>query len=164
MRRLAAALDPLGLGVAGGGWDRPGDAAALRAAIRTPIASLEAVYGRSGLLPYLEARAMDVAVIDPMWIGFGESVRMAGAAEPFGVMNVASHLFSGELATAMAANFCAMVPNLRIMEVDLDRVAWHESMLKGSVEIREGHALVPGGVGWGVQPDELGVALHLVAP
>ncbi|MDB5857890.1 MAG: enolase, partial [Ramlibacter sp.] len=121
VRRLAAALDPLGLEWLEVDGIDPATLAALRAGIATPIASLEAVYGRAGLLPYLEARAVDVAIIDPMWNGFGESVRMAALAEAFGV-NVASHLFSGALATAMSAHFCAVVPNLRIMEVDLDRV------------------------------------------
>jgi L-alanine-DL-glutamate epimerase-like enolase superfamily enzyme len=159
VRRLAAALDSLGLEWLEVDGIDPASLAALRAKIRTPIASLEAVYGRGGLLPYLEARAVDVAIIDPMWNGFGESVRMAALAEAFGV-NVASHLFSGALATAMSAHFCAVVPNLRIMEVDLDRVSWHERLFQGSVEIHDGHAAVPEGAGWGVAPNEAALSLH----
>ncbi|NML46181.1 mandelate racemase/muconate lactonizing enzyme family protein [Ramlibacter sp. G-1-2-2] len=159
VRRLAAALDPLGLEWLEVDGIDPPTLAALRASISTPIASLEAVYGRAGLLPYLEARAVDVAIIDPMWNGLGESVRMAMLADAFNV-NVASHLFSGGLATAMAAHFCAVVPNLRIMEVDLDRVPWHDSLFQGKVEIREGCAVVPEGPGWGVVPDEEGMRLH----
>ena len=46
----------------------------------------------------------DVAIVDPMWNGFGESIRMATLADAYHV-NVASHLFSGPLATAMCAHF-----------------------------------------------------------
>jgi L-alanine-DL-glutamate epimerase-like enolase superfamily enzyme len=159
VRRLAAILDPLGLEWLEMDGIDPLTLASLRSSIATPIASLEAVYGRAGMLPYLEARAVDVAIIDPMWNGFGESVRMAGLAEAFGV-NVASHLFSGGLATAIAAQFCAVVPNLRVMEVDLDRVAWYDSLYQGGVSIRDGYARVPDGVGWGVEPDEAALALH----
>lgn len=159
VRRLAAALDPLRLEWLEVDGIDAATLAALRAGIRTPVASLEAVYGRAGLLPWLEARAVDVAVIDPMWNGLGESVRMAALAEAFNV-NVASHLFSGALATAMSAHFCAVVPNLRIMEVDLDRVPWHDALFRGRVEIREGCALVPEGPGWGVAPDEDALRLH----
>jgi galactonate dehydratase len=159
VRRIAQALEPLGLEWLELDGIDPVALAALRAGTRTPIASLEAVYGRGGLLPYLEARAVDVAVIDPMWNGLGESVRMAALAEAFGV-NVASHLFSGALATAMSAHFCAVVPNLRIMEVDLDRAPWQDSLFKGAVEIRDGFAAVPESPGWGVQPDEAALALH----
>ena len=157
--RLAAALAPAGLEwLEVDGVDAP-TLAALRARVAVPIASLESIHGRAGLLPYLEARAVDVAIIDPMWNGLGESVRMAALAESFGV-NVASHLFSGALATAMSAHFCAVVPNLRVMELDLDRVPWHDTLFKGRVEVAGGCALVPDGPGWGVEPDEEALLRH----
>ena len=157
--RLAAALEPAGLEwLEVDGLD-PLALAALRSRVRVPIASLETVHGRQGLLPYLEARSVDVAIVDPMWNGFGESVRMAALAETFGV-NVASHLFSGALATAMSAHFCAVVPNLRVMELDLDRVPWHDALFKGRVEVADGSALLPDGPGWGVEPDEQGLLRH----
>lgn len=159
LRRLAAALDPLALQwLEVDGLDAA-TLASLRAHIRTPIASLETVHGRAALLPYLEARALDVAVIDPMWNGLGESVRMAAVADAFGV-NVASHLFSGTLAAAMCAHFCAVVPNLRVMELDFDRAPWHDELFSGGLAVADGHALVPEGPGWGVAPDEDGLRRH----
>lgn len=131
----------------------PQDLAALRERARSPIASLEAVYGAPALLPYLRARAVDVAIVDPMWNGFSESVRMAALADAHHA-NVASHLFSGALATAMGAHFCAAIPNLRVMEVDADRAPALAGVFEREVEIRAGHARVPDGPGWGVVPDE----------
>lgn len=163
VRRLAAALDPLGLAwIEVDGID-PRTLATLRSAIATPVASLETVHGRAAMLPFLEARAVDVAIVDPMWNGLGESVRMAALAEAFGV-NVASHLFSGALATAISAHFCAVVPNLRIMELDLDRAPWHDALFVGGVALEDGHAVVPDGPGWGVVPDEAALARHPPAP
>ncbi len=53
-------------------------------------------------------------------------MKIAAAAEAHEV-NVACHNFYGHLCTMMNAHFCAAVPNLRIMEVDIDRIAWdHE--------------------------------------
>lgn len=157
--RLAKALEPLGLEWLEIDGVDPQTLAALRARTSTPIASLEAVYGRAALLPYLEARSLDVVIVDPMWNGLGESIRMAALAESFG-LNVASHLFSGTLATAISAHFCAVIPNLRIMEIDVDRVPWHDALFKGRVEISGGCAQVPDGPGWGVEPDEEALRRH----
>ena len=53
-------------------------------------------------------------------------MKIAAAAEAYEV-NVAPHNFYGHLCTMMNAHFCAAVPNLRIMETDIDRLAWdHE--------------------------------------
>ena len=40
-----------------------------------PIASLESLMGRRAILPFLEAGAVDVCIIDPLWNGVAESVR-----------------------------------------------------------------------------------------
>lgn len=125
----------------------------VRAHSRVPIASLEAAYGRAAILPYLQARAVDVVIIDPMWNGLGESLRMAALADTFQV-NVASHLYTGTLATAMCAQFCAAVPNLRIMELDVDRAPGLTELFIGDVAVVDGHVQVPQGPGWGVVPDE----------
>src|SRR5204862_4106145 len=64
--------------------------ALIRASTTTPIASLETILGRRALLPYLDARCTDVAIIDPQYNGLVESVRMASLADAYEV-NCASH-------------------------------------------------------------------------
>ena len=91
-----------------------------------PISSCETLLGLREFLPYFTEQAMDVAIIDTPWNGVWQSMKIAAAAEHFEV-NVAPHNFYGHLCTMMNAHFCAAVPNLRIMETDIDRLAWdHE--------------------------------------
>lgn len=68
----------------------------------TPIGSLEQIMGARGMRAFLDAQAVDVAIIDPQWNGLFEAVKMA----------------------RLAAHYCAVIPNLRIMEHEGDAVPW----------------------------------------
>src|SRR5713101_2169302 len=85
-----------------------------------PVASCECLFGRRDYRPFFEQGALDVAIIDTPWNGVAESLKIAAMADAYEI-NVAPHNFYGHLATMMNAHFCAVVPNLRIMEIDLDR-------------------------------------------
>jgi galactonate dehydratase len=50
-----------------------------------PIASLESLLGRRAILPFLQAEAVDVCIIDPLWNGLEESVKMAALCDTFEV-------------------------------------------------------------------------------
>ena len=153
VRRIAQALEPLRLA-----WletDLP-DAtalAAIRQSTRTPIASLETVLHRRGALPYLAAQAVDYAIIDVMWAGMGESVRLAALAGAHEV-NINSHVFSSPLAAAMGAQLCAMVPNFHLMELDVDVPAGVAELFHQQLQVEDGALLLPDGPGWGIEPDE----------
>jgi galactonate dehydratase len=54
----------------------------------------------------------------------------------------------------MNAHFCAAVPNLRIMEVDIDRIAWDHELFTHTPEYEDGHLIVPNRPGWGTEPVE----------
>src|ERR1700759_5188963 len=91
-----------------------------------PISSCETLLGLREFKPYFREQAMDVAIIDTPWNGVWQSMKIAAAAEAYEV-NVAPHNFYGHLCSMMNAHFSAAVPNLRIMEIDIDRLAWdHE--------------------------------------
>ena len=75
-------------------------------------------------------------------------------------VNVAPHNFYGHLATMMNAHFCAVVPNLRIMEIDLDTVPWYHDLVTVKPEIKDGHLLLPTGPGWGTEVNEEAVRAH----
>ena len=85
---------------------------------------------------------MDVAIIDTPWNGVWQSMKIAAAAEHFEV-NVAPHNFYGHLCTMMNAHFSAAVPNLRIMETDIDRLAWDQELFTHVPEIVDGHLIIP---------------------
>ena len=64
---------------------------------------------------------MDVAIVDCLWNGVGESVKIAALCDLFEV-NCAAHNYHGWLGTAISAHFCAAIPNFKVLEVDVDDV------------------------------------------
>jgi L-alanine-DL-glutamate epimerase-like enolase superfamily enzyme len=124
-----------------------------------PIASCETLLGLREFLPYFRAQAMDVAIIDTPWNGVWQSMKIANAAEAYEV-NVAPHNFYGHLATMMNAHFAAAVSNLRIMEIDIDRLPWDDELFTYVPEIADGALAVPDRPGWGTEPKETALRAH----
>ena len=133
----------------------------LRSHSRHPISSCETLIGLREFLPFFREQAMDVAIIDTPWNGVWQSLKIAAAAEAHDV-NVAPHNFYGHLCTMMNAHFSAVVPNLRIMETDVDRIAWDHELFTHVPEIENGHLVMPDGPGWGTEPNEEGIKAHPV--
>ena len=115
-----------------------------------PISSCETLLGLRAFMPYFREQAMDVAIIDTPWNGVWQSMKIAAAADAHEV-NVAPHNFYGHLCTMMNAHFAAAVPNLRIMETDIDRIADPATSLPHMLpsESAFGEALAALGVGAG---------------
>ncbi len=118
-----------------------------------PISSCETLLGLREFLPYFRAQSMDVAIVDAVWNGVWQSMKIAAAAEAFEV-NVAPHNFYGHLCTMMNAHFAAAVPNLRIMEIDIDRLPWDHELFTALPPIEDGHLVIPDTPGWGTEPNE----------
>ncbi len=154
VRRIAQSLESVRLMWLETDLPDPAALAAIRQSTATPIASLEAVLQRRGALPYLAAQAVDYAIVDVMWAGMGEAVRLAALAGAFDV-SINSHVFSSPLATAMAAHLCAVTPNFHLMELDVDVPASVSGLFQQQLQIANGHLLVPAGPGWGIVPDEV---------
>ncbi len=102
---------------------------------------------------------MDVAIIDAVWNGIWQSMKIAATAEAHQV-NVAPHNYYGHLATMMNAHLCAAVPNLRIMETDIDRLPWDAELFTTVPDIRDGYLHLPDTPGWGTEPDEAALAKY----
>ena len=117
------------------------------------------MFGRRGFRPFLEAQAVDVAIVDIPWNGLNESLKIAAMAEAYEV-NVAPHNFYGHLSTLMSAHFCAAVPNLRVMEIDIDDVPWKDDLVTVPPVIEDGHLIVPTGPGWGADINEDAIRAH----
>ncbi len=124
-----------------------------------PISSCETLLGLREFLPYFREQAMDVAIVDTPWNGVWQSMKIANAADALEV-NVAPHNFYGHLCTMMSAHFSAAVPNLRIMETDIDRIAWDEELFTYVPEFVDGHLVLPDRPGWGTEPNEEAVRAH----
>src|SRR6185503_3138532 len=119
----------------------------IRSRANIPVASCECLFGRRDYRPYFEAQSVDVAIIDTPWNGVAESVKIAAMADAYEV-NVAPHNFYGHLATLMNAHFCAVVPNLRIMEIDPDVVPWYDELVTHTPDIKDGHLTLSSRPGW----------------
>ena len=50
-----------------------------------PIASLESLYGRQQFKPFLDAGAVDVAIVDILWNGCWESLKIAAMCDAYEV-------------------------------------------------------------------------------
>ena len=124
-----------------------------------PISSCETLLGLREFMPYFREQAMDVAIVDTPWNGVWQSMKIAAAAEAHEV-NVAPHNFYGHLCTMMNAHFSAAVPNLRIMETDIDRIAWDHELFDHIPEFVDGHLVMPDRPGWGIVPNEEAIRAH----
>lgn len=122
--------------------------AKLREGCRVPIASGESLYGRREFKPYFDNYAMDVAVVDVIWNGFLESYKIAAVAETY-ELNVAPHNFYGYLADHISAQFAAVIPNFRILEIEVDDIPWRDEFFTHTPEINNGEFIVPDRPGWG---------------
>ncbi|MPZ29413.1 MAG: mandelate racemase/muconate lactonizing enzyme family protein [Rhodospirillales bacterium] len=124
-----------------------------------PISSCETLLGIRDFLPYFREQSMDVAIIDTPWNGVWQSMKIANLAEAHEV-NVAPHNFYGHLCTMMNAHFAASVPNLRIMETDIDRLEWDHELFTHVPEFEDGHLIMPSRPGWGIEPVEEAIKAH----
>jgi galactonate dehydratase len=157
--RIAKAVEPVNMT-----WlemdthDAP-SLALIRRSSSTPIASCETLCERRDFKPFFENYAMDVAIIDVIWNGYLESLKIAAMADVY-EMNVAPHNFYGHLSSVISAHFCAAVPNLRIMETDVDAVPWRDELVDIPPVIENGEFILPTRPGWGVEVNEAAVRAH----
>ena len=124
-----------------------------------PIASCETLLGLREFMPYFREQAMDVAIVDTPWNGVWQSMKIANLAEAQEV-NIAPHNFYGHLCTMMNAHFAAAVPNLRIMETDIDRLEWDHELFSHVPEYVNGELVMPQRPGWGTEPVEEAIRAH----
>jgi L-alanine-DL-glutamate epimerase-like enolase superfamily enzyme len=139
-------------------WD-PQALALVRSKAPCPIASSESVSGRRSYRPFLQAYASDVVIVDVLWNGLLESVKIAAMAEAYEV-NVAPHNYYGHLATAISAHFCAVTPNFRVLEVDVDSAAWRDELFNHTPTIENGDLVLSNAPGWGVEVNEATLRAH----
>ncbi len=131
----------------------------VRRASPHPVSSCETLLTAEAFLPYLRLDAVDVVIIDAIWNGMWQSMKIAAVAAAH-QRNVAPHNYYGHLATLMNAHLAAAIPNLRIMETDIDRVPWDDELFTRTPDIRNGELYLPDAPGWGCEPDEAALARH----
>ena len=126
----------------------------------TKICTGENLYYMREYLPYFECRAADVFMIDVPWNGFAPSKKIGDLANVF-QLNVAPHNYYSHLATHMSASLCGVLPNVRIMEIDIDDVPWKDDLTTHVPDITDGCMKIPTRPGWGTELNEEVAKAHL---
>ena len=88
-----------------------------------------------------------------MRIGFSQSKKIGDLAEVY-QHNVAPHNYNSHLSSFICASLCATLPNVRIMEIDINDVPWKDEMTTAVPEIIDGFMTIPTGPSWGAEVNE----------
>ncbi|MDE2800109.1 MAG: mandelate racemase/muconate lactonizing enzyme family protein [Gemmatimonadota bacterium] len=131
----------------------------IKDATSTKICTGENLFYMREFIPYFQARSADVFMIDVPWNGFAQSKKVGDLAEAY-QLNVAPHNYYSHLSTCISASLCAVLPNVRIMEIDVDDVPWREDMVTNLPEIENGYLTIPSGPGWGTEMVEEVLKAH----
>lgn len=158
--RIAKALEPLDLLWLEIDMYDPEATLQVKQGTTTKICTGENLYYMRDYLPYFTRHAADVFMIDIPWNGFTQAKKIGDLAETF-QLNIAPHNFYSHLATFIGASLCAVLPNVRIMEVDVDDVPWKDELVTQLPPIVDGHMLTPPGPGWGTSLNEEVARAHL---
>jgi L-alanine-DL-glutamate epimerase-like enolase superfamily enzyme len=119
----------------------------------TKICTGENLYYMRDYLPYFQMHAADMFMIDVPWNGFSQSKKVGDLAEVF-QHNVAPHNYYSHLSSYISATMCATLPNVRIMEIDIDDVPWKDELVTKVPEVVDGYMTVPTAPGWGADINE----------
>jgi len=125
----------------------------IKDATTTKICTGENLFHPREYLPYFNQRAADVFMVDVPWNGFSQSKKIGNLAEIY-QFNVAPHNYYSHLASYISASLCGVLPNVRIMEIDIDDVPWKDDLVTNQPEIVDGYLTVPQGLGWGTDLNE----------
>jgi L-alanine-DL-glutamate epimerase-like enolase superfamily enzyme len=139
-------------------WD-PKALLELRQSTRNTIASCEGLITTRQYRPYLELRAPNVAIVDVPWNGFGQSHKIGSMADAFEI-HIAPHNHYSHLANLHSLNLCAVLPNVRVMEIDIDDVPWKQELVTNPPLIKDGYIHLPTAPGWGSEVNEEVVRAH----
>jgi len=139
-------------------WD-PEVLLEVKHAIPQALASGESLVSTRQYHRFLTTHAMDTAIIDVPWNGFGQSVAIGQMADTF-ERTTAPHNYYSHLADLHSVHLCAALPNVRIMEIDIDDVPWKRDLVTVPPVIESGSIVVPTTPGWGADIDETVLRAH----
>jgi galactonate dehydratase len=158
-RRVAKAVEPFNLMWLEVDILDPQALALVRRSTSTPIASLESIHGQRDYRPYFENYSVDTALVDGLWNGLWESVRIATLADVYEV-DITPHNWTGDLGNLINAHLAASVPNFRMMECEIDDIPWKGDFLINPPVIKDGELRLPTGPGWGTEINEEAIREH----
>jgi galactonate dehydratase len=126
----------------------------VRRRIRQPLAGGELLFGADGFASLIRSRAVEVIMPDVKHCGgLLELLHIAEAAEEQGV-HVAPHNPSGPVSTAASIQACAVLKNLRSLELQWGEVDWRGNVLRPPEVFENGSIRVPDSPGFGIELNE----------
>lgn len=131
----------------------------IKQSTNTKICTGENLYYMKEYLPYFQQHAADVFMVDVPWNGFSQSKKVGDLAEVF-QLNVAPHNYYSHMSTFISASLCAVLSNVRIMEMDVDDVPWKDDLVTERPEIIDGYMTIPTRPGWGTDLNEKELVKH----
>ena len=147
-KRIAKVLEPYNLHWLEFDSPDPDAVREVKESTSTRICTGETLIHMKEYLPFFERKAADVYMIDVPWNGIAQGKKVGDLAATF-QSNVAPHNHYSHLSTFMSASLCASLPNVRIMEIDVDDVPWKDDLVTHKPEIANGYIATPKGPGWG---------------
>jgi galactonate dehydratase len=114
----------------------------IRQSTRTTICTGESLFGTHGYKPYLQQHAQDIIMPDLAWNGITMGKKLADMAHAYDVL-FAPHNCHSPLATLVAAQVCATVPNFYIQEIDVDDAPWRDDIMTHPFVIEDGYLKLP---------------------
>ena len=139
-------------------WDAPA-LLQIKESIPHSLASCESLVSTRQYRPFLELHAADTVIIDVPWNGFGQAYAIGQMADAY-ELTVAPHNYYSHLADLHSVHLCAVLPNVRIMEIDIDDVPWKKDLVTCPPTIKDGYIMVPTGPGWGTDINEEVLRAH----
>lgn len=116
-----------------------------------PIAGGEHIWDTSGFKQLIQSRSLDILMPDVKHCGgINELKKIADLGEAAD-KPCAPHNVSGPVATAAAAQACAVMPNFLIMEYPWNETPWRGDVIEPPEDIRNGYLNVPAGPGIGAE-------------
>ena len=123
------------------------------------IASGENLYKLDQYYRFLSEKSCDVIIIDVIWNGLTESLKVAKLANYFDIP-IAPHNYYTHLSTFISLQFCSIINNVKIMEIDIDDVPWKDQIVDEVPEIKDGKIFLNNKPGWGVNLREKEIEKH----
>ena len=80
-------------------------------------------------------------------------MKIASLADVFD-LNVSPHNYTSHLCTMMHGHFSAVIPNLQLMEIDIDEVPWMSEFFTEPLCIENGELVLNQKPGWGMDVNE----------
>jgi L-alanine-DL-glutamate epimerase-like enolase superfamily enzyme len=159
--QLGRALEPFNLyWLEAEGFD-PDALLAARRQTRTRICHGEALIGRQAFRPFFEKHVTDVVMIETLNNGLTETRKIADLAAHYDTM-FSPHNYMSPLSNLINTHLCAAMPNVEILEIDMDDVPWKWDLIDQKLDIANGEITVPKRPGWGANIVESELAKHPV--